>query len=110
MQRPANWMQHGTATPVQQPSLKSLAIKVLARNTRARQPYSNAPDDVLQRGPAENSPQQHHRNTPALRQLPTRINERGELVLIVAALPALAERLRLQGWKVTRKSNELICK
>lgn len=38
-----------------------------------------------------------------------RKNDRGELVLTVADLPELEQRLRLSGWKVTRRGNELIC-
>ena len=36
-------------------------------------------------------------------------NERGELILTVADLPELEQRLRLQGWKVVRRGNELVC-
>jgi hypothetical protein len=36
-------------------------------------------------------------------------NERGEMVLTVADLPELERRLRLSGWKVTRRGDELIC-
>lgn len=36
-------------------------------------------------------------------------NERGELVLTVADLPELERRLRLSGWNVTPRGNELIC-
>ncbi len=44
-----------------------------------------------------------------LPQLTGRANESGDFVLTVDAIPALAERLRLQGWKVVRRGNELIC-
>jgi len=38
-----------------------------------------------------------------------RRNDKGELVLTVEDLPELEHRLRLSGWRVTRRGNELIC-
>jgi hypothetical protein len=38
-----------------------------------------------------------------------RENDRGELVLTAADLPELEHRLRLSGWKVIRRGNELVC-
>lgn len=38
-----------------------------------------------------------------------RRNARGEMVLTVEDLPEIERRLRLSGWKVTRRGNELIC-
>jgi hypothetical protein len=38
-----------------------------------------------------------------------RKNGRGELVLTLADLPELERRLRLSGWRVQRRGNELIC-
>jgi hypothetical protein len=38
-----------------------------------------------------------------------RENDRGEFVLTVADLPELERRLRLSGWRVARRGNELTC-
>lgn len=38
-----------------------------------------------------------------------RRNARGDFVLTIEDMPELENRLRLQGWKVKRHGNELIC-
>lgn len=91
-------MQRDVGTPVQQRGLKDLAARVLGRNTAARQSCDTPPDGVLHTIATKNSPAQHCCDTA---ELPP--------VLTISAIPALAERLRLQGWKVNRKGNELIC-
>ena len=38
-----------------------------------------------------------------------RRNDEGQTVMTIEDLPELAHRLRLSGWRVTRRGNELIC-
>jgi hypothetical protein len=39
-----------------------------------------------------------------------RKNDRGEMVMTIEDLPELEYRLRVSGWRVERRGNELICR
>jgi hypothetical protein len=52
-------MQQPDATAPQQEDLRAIALKVLERNTVARQARNSAPDEVSQRGATKNGPMQH---------------------------------------------------
>jgi len=85
-----------TATAVAEPSneLNELNEKSPASGFRAAEPEPQ---------PAESAPD------PIWGPPLGRRNAKGEFVLTVEDLPELAYRLRLSGWKVTRRRNELIC-
>ena len=57
-------MQHDAATGMRHDGLRTFAVKVLERNTAARQACNTASDDVLQRDATNDTTMQHPCDTP----------------------------------------------
>jgi hypothetical protein len=57
-------MQHDDATGMRHGGLRTFAVKVLGRNTTARQACNTASDDVLHRDATHDTPMQHFCDTP----------------------------------------------
>ena len=112
-------MQQAPATLGQHSDLKTLALKVLARNIAARPLGNSGAERGLHSAATQAGALQHVSHGLARTQTPAvcepelsplgRSNGRGELVLTLEDLPELERRLRLSGWRVERRRSELLC-
>lgn len=116
MQHGAKGVQQEPATPVQHSELKRLAGKVLGRNIATRPLCNSRAEDVSHSGEKRELVLQHQELAcaetadceRAISPLSRSNGGRG-LVLTLEDLPELERRLRVSGWHVERRGNELVC-
>ena len=110
MQHEPRRVQQELATAERLSQLKARAQNVLARNVGVRHIRDSRPENVLPNAATPAGALQHENcESGPLPHFGRVSGGRHQLVLTLEDLPEMERRLRLSGWHVERRGNELVC-